>query len=295
MIFLVLSIISSTSLFVIFKYVDKYGIKNFDVIIINYIVASILGYSISEYNPDFFPIYNTPWFPYAVTIGVLFVLGFVLIAKSSQKVGIAITTVAAKMSVIIPIAFSLWYDPTDHLTILKGTGITLAIFSVFFTIYRKKSIDFDPKNLFLPAILFIGMGIIDSIIKLAQYKYIDNGTSTLFSAVLFSIAAITGLLTNVIRRNQFINLLKPRTLFLGTLLGLGNYGSIYFLILALNYRLNSGETMDGSIVFGVNNIGIVSLSVIIGLLIFREKLTKINWLGVVLSIVAIYILTYIKG
>ena len=294
MIFLLLSIISSTSLFVIFKYIDKYGIKNFDVIIINYIVASILGYSISDYNPEFFPIYSTPWFPYAVTIGVLFVIGFVLIGKSSQKVGIAITTVAAKMSVIIPIAFSLWYDPTDYLTTLKGVGILVAILSVFFTIYRKKTLDFDPKNLYLPAILFIGMGIIDSIIKLAQYQYIDNGTSTLFSAVLFSIAAITGLIINVIRKNKFIALLKPRTIFWGTLLGLGNYGSIYFLILALNYRINESETLDGSIVFGINNIGIVSLSVIIGLLVFREKLTFLNWIGVTLSLIAIYILTYIQ-
>ena len=294
MIFLLLSIISSTSLFVIFKYVNNYGIKNFDVIIINYIVASILGYSISDYNPDFFPLYSTPWFPYAVTIGVLFVLGFVLIAKSSQKVGIAITTVASKMSVIIPIAFSLWYDPTDHLTTLKGAGVSIAIISVFFTIYRKRTIDFDPKNLYLPAILFIGMGIIDSIIKLAQYKYIDNGTSTLFSAVLFSIAAITGIITNIVRKNKFITLLKPKTLFWGTLLGLGNYGSIYFLILALNYRLHSGETLDGSVVFGINNIGIVSLSVLIGLIVFREKLTWLNWMGVIFSIIAIYILTYIQ-
>jgi drug/metabolite transporter (DMT)-like permease len=294
MIYLLLSIISSTSLFVIFKYINKHGIKNFDVIIINYIVASILGYAISEYNPDFFPLWSTPWFPYAVTIGVLFIIGFVLIAKSSQKVGIAITTVASKMSVIIPIAFSLWYDPTDHLTLLKGSGITIAIISVFFTIYRKRTIDFNPKYLYLPAILFIGMGVIDSIIKVAQFKYIDNGTSTLFSAVLFSIAAIMGLMTNVLQKNNFRTLFQPRTLAWGTLLGLGNYGSIYFLILALNYKMNTGETLDGSVVFGVNNIGIVGLSVLIGLFVFREKLTWLNWMGVVLSVVAIYILTYIR-
>ncbi|MFP4017929.1 MAG: hypothetical protein ACLFUH_01655 [Bacteroidales bacterium] len=294
MIYLLLSILSSTSLFVIFKYADKYKINNFDIIIINYIVASALGYAISDYNPDFFPLHKTPWFPYAVTIGVLFIMGFVVIGLSSQKVGIAVTTVASKMSVIIPISFSLWYDPTDHLTLLKGSGITLAVLSVFLTIYRKRKIDFDPKHLYLPVILFIGMGVIDSIIKLAQYKYIDNGTSTLFAAVLFSIAAIIGLVTNIIRNNNFKTMLYPRTLMWGTLLGLGNYGSIYFLILALNHKLSSGQTLDGSIVFGVNHIGIVSLSVIIGLLVFREKLTRMNWIGVIFSIISIYILTYIQ-
>jgi len=291
MIFLILSILSSTSLFVIFKIVDKYGIRNFDVIIINYIIASILGFAISDYGLDVFPLHQNPWFPYAILIGILFVIGFVLIALSSQKVGIAITTVASKMSVIIPITFSLLYDPTDHITNLKTAGIIIALTSVFLTIYRKRRIDFNPKYLYLPAILFVGMGIIDSIIKLAQYKYIDNGASSYFSAVLFTIAALTGIITNLIQRKTFRTLLKPRTLFLGTLLGLGNFGSIYFLILALNYKIN-GETLDGSVVFGINNIGIVSLSVILGLLIFREKLTFLNWLGVTFSIVAIYILSY---
>ncbi|MBS3806894.1 MAG: hypothetical protein KGY60_05270 [Bacteroidales bacterium] len=292
MIFLLLSILSSTSLFVIFKYVDRYGLRNFDVIIINYIVASILGFSISKYDPSIFPLWGNPWFPYAMTIGILFVIGFVLIGKSSQKVGIAITTVASKMSVIIPITFSLLYDPYDHITNLKLTGILLALMAVFLTVYRKRKIDFDPRNLYLPIILFLGMGVIDSIIKLAQFKYIDNGISTLFSAVLFSIAAITGILTNLIQGTSFKSLLRPRTLMWGTLLGLGNYGSIWFLILALNHKMPSGVPLDGSVVFGINNIGIVAMSVIIGLIAFREKLTFLNWAGIALSFVAIYILSY---
>jgi len=295
MIFLLLSILSSSSLFVIFKIVDRYGIRNFDIIIINYIIASILGFSISNYNLDVFPLYANPWFPYAITIGILFVIGFVLIAKSSQTAGIAITTVASKMSVILPITFSLLYDPTDHITNVKLAGIILALLAVFFTIYQKKGIDFDPRYLYLPAILFIGMGIIDSIIKLAQYKYIDNGSSTFFSAVLFTIAALTGIITNLLQKKSFRTLIRPRTLFLGTLLGLGNFGSIYFLILALNYKINATETLDGSVVFGINNIGIVSLSVILGLIVFKEKLTFLNWLGIALSIVAIYVLSYTTG
>jgi len=292
MIFLLLSILSSASLFVIFKIVDTYGIRNFDVIIINYIVATILGFAISNYNLEVFPLYSNPWFPYAIIIGILFVIMFVLIAKSSQTAGIAITTVASKMSVIVPISFSLIYDPTDHITLLKTIGIILALLSVLFTIYRKKGIKVDARYLYLPAILFIGMGIVDSIIKFAQFKYIDNGASTYFSAVLFAIATITGIVTNLIQKKSFKSLINPRTIFLGSILGIGNFGSIYFLILALNYKINPTETLDGSVVFGINNIGIVSLSVITGLLIFREKLTYINWIGVVLSIVAIYILSY---
>lgn len=290
MIFLILSIISSSSLFVIFKILEKYNIKTFDAIIINYIIAAILGFSISRYDSSIFPLYENQWFPYAVIIGVLFIISFILIGKSSQKVGIAITTVASKMSVIIPMTFSILYDPFDILTNLKAIGIILALIAVFLTIYRKRNIDFDIRNLIFPVTIFFGMGVIDSIIKLAQFKYIDNGSSTLFSAVLFSIAAIVGLSVNLIRKNNFKSLIIPKTLLWGSLLGIGNYGSIYFLILALNQKTEGGIPIDGSAVFGINNIGIVGLSVLVGLLAFKEKLTFVNWIGVVLSFIAIYIL-----
>ncbi len=291
MVFLILSIISSSSLFVIFKILEKYKIKTFDAILINYIIASILGFSISRYDSSIFPLYENQWFPYAVIIGVLFIISFILIGKSSQKVGIAITTVASKMSVIIPMSFSILYDPFDVLTNLKAVGIILALIAVFLTIYRKRNIDFDIRNLIFPVTIFFGMGVIDSIIKLAQYKYIDNGSSTLFSAVLFSIAAIVGLSVNLIRKNNFKSLIIPKTILWGALLGIGNYGSIYFLILALNQKTEGGIPIDGSVVFGINNIGIVGLSVLVGLLAFKEKLTFVNWIGVVLSFIAIYILS----
>lgn len=292
MIYLLLSIISSTSIFVIFKFVDKYKVSTFDVIIINYLIASTLGYLISDYsNVDILPLHENGWLPYAFIIGILFIIMFVIVGKSSQKVGIAITTVASKMSVITPILFSILYDPTDHLTIKKSIGISIALLAVFLTIYRKRKIDFDPQHLYLPILLFLGMGIVDSVIKFSQHNYVSDALSPLFTAILFTIAAITGLTTNLIRKNSFKNLRNKGVLFWGILLGISNYGSIYFLIRALNHKTEIGIPLDGSIVFGMNNLGIVGLSVLIGLFFFREKLTRLNWIGILLSFVAIYILS----
>ncbi len=292
MIYLLLSIISSTSIFVIFKFVDKYKVSTFDVIIINYLIASTLGYLISDYsNVDILPLHKNEWLPFAFIIGILFIIMFVIVGRSSQKVGIAITTVASKMSVITPILFSILYDPADHLTIKKSMGISIALLAVFLTIYRKRKIDFDPHNLYLPVLLFLGMGIVDSVIKFSQHNYVSDALSPLFTAILFTIAAITGLTTNLIRRNSFKTLLNKGVLFWGILLGISNYGSIYFLIRALNHKTEIGIPLDGSIVFGINNLGIVGLSVLIGLFFFREKLTRLNWIGILLSFVAIYILS----
>ncbi|HSH52854.1 MAG TPA: hypothetical protein VK982_14100 [Bacteroidales bacterium] len=291
MVFLIFSILSSAAIYVIFKYIDRIKVASFDVIIINYITAAILGLLLFDTQADIFPIYKNQWFPYAVLIGVLFIVMFVVIAKSSQIVGIAITTVSNKMSVIIPITFSILIDPLDKLTNLKAAGIILAILAVFLSIYRKRKIKFDPRNIYLPLILFLGMGIVDSIVKYAQQYYVNDNVLPLFTVILFIMAAIAGLVTKLLRKTPFTTFVNPKVLMWGVLLGISNYGSLYFVIKALNYKDTFGDHIGGSVVFGINNLGVIALSVIIGLLFFKEKILKINWVGIIISFIAIYILS----
>jgi uncharacterized membrane protein len=66
---------------------------------------------------------------------------------------------------------------------------------------------------------------------------------------------------------------------------------MYFLILALNHiNIDTGQQATGSVVFGINNIGIVALSVFIGLIAYKERPSIVNWVGIALSGVAIIIL-----
>ena len=291
MIFLILSILSSAAIYVIFKFLDRFKIATFNVIIINYITATILGVLLTKTNVDIFPILKNEWFPYSVLIGILFIMMFVIIARSSQIVGIAITTISNKMSVIIPIAVSIIIDPLDVLTNFKATGIILAILAVFLSVYRKRKVEFDPRNIYLPILLFLGMGLVDSIVKYAQQYYVADDVLPVFTVILFAMAAIAGIITKIIRKTSFKELISIKTLLWGIGLGLSNYGSLYFLIRALNFKNKTGETLDGSIVFGINNLGVIAVSVLIGLIVFKEKYLKINWVGIILSFIAIYILS----
>jgi drug/metabolite transporter (DMT)-like permease len=291
MIFLVFSILSSAAIYVIFKFLDRYKINTFNVIIINYITAAILGLLLTQSQADIFPIYKNAWFPYSIIIGVLFIMTFVIIAKSSQIVGIAITTVSNKMSVIIPIAVSIIIDPLDILTNFKAVGIILAILAVFLSVYRKRKVEFDARNIYLPIILFLSMGLVDSIVKYAQQYHVNDNVLPIFTVILFIMSAISGLVAKLIRGTSFKELLNKNVILWGVGLGISNYGSLYFLIKALNYKNSLGNTMDGSVVFGINNLGIIALSVIIGLIVFKEKFLKINWVGIIISLFAIYILS----
>ena len=298
MVFLVFSILSSAAIYVIFKFLDRFKIKTFNVIIINYITATVLGILLTNSQADIFPIYKNAWFPYSIFIGIMFIIMFVVIAKSSQVVGIAVTTISNKMSVIIPIAVSIIIDPLDVLTNLKATGIILAVLAVFLSVYQKparrqvgRKVEFDPRNIYLPIILFLGMGLVDSFVKYAQQYHVADDVLPIFTVILFAMAAIAGLITKALRRTPFKELIETKNLLWGIGLGICNYGSLYFLIKALNYKSRVGESLDGSIVFGINNLGVITLSVLIGLIVFKERFLKINWVGIILSLIAIYILS----
>jgi len=285
--FLILCILSSTSIFVIFKSIDRQDIPAFPVIVINYLIASILGFVINPGGINISAIREAQWLPISALIGILFIIMFFLIAFSSRRAGISITTVASKMSVIFPILFSLIIDPSDQLSGIKTAAIFATLAGVGFTVYKPREGILDPAVIYIPLILFIGMGGVDSLVKFAQHRFVNDSHTALFSAVLFLNAFISGLIALMFFPKYFRSFAKPAIWGWGLLLGAVNFGSIFFLVRALNYVRPSGSGIDSSVIFGVNNIGIVALSVLAGLWLFREKLLLLNWLGVLLSALAL--------
>jgi drug/metabolite transporter (DMT)-like permease len=218
---------------------------------------------------------------------------FRLIGKSVEKAGMSTTTVAAKMSVIIPILFTIAIETNDILTPLKITGIILALIAVFLTSYKPEKGKIEISTTLLPLLIFFGIGVLDSMIKYAQFRYISNDINPLFSGTTFCIAGLIGISLLLFNRNAAKDMGHAKTWILGILLGLVNFGSMYFFIGALNHiNVESGEQVQGSVVFGINNIGIVALGVLIGYLFFKERPTKLNWSGIALSMLAIVVLTY---
>jgi len=121
--YLLLSILSSTAIAVIFKIQDRVKIKLFPVIVLNYITATVLGYSLTTIDISSLQIIQSDWIISGVLIGFFLIAGFYLIGYSTQKVGIAITTVSSKMSVVIPILFSMFYF-NESKDAVKFIGIT---------------------------------------------------------------------------------------------------------------------------------------------------------------------------
>ncbi len=133
MINIILTVLIFNVIVILFKLLPKYNVVSMHAITINYFVASTCGFIYSDSSFDISEILSSAWIFHALIIGSIFMLVFYLLAIGTQKVGITISTVANKMSLIIPVAVSIiWYD-SDQFSWIKLAGILIALTSVYLT------------------------------------------------------------------------------------------------------------------------------------------------------------------
>jgi drug/metabolite transporter (DMT)-like permease len=285
-IYLLLSIAASTLLFIIFKLFNVYKIDTFQAIVVNYAVACICGILSYDSKINTTEIIRSEWFYGAIGLGFLFITVFNLMALTAQKNGLSVASVASKMSVIIPIVFGV-YVYNESAVFQKIIGIVLALIAVYLASVKSKTTINFKKNLALPLLVFIGSGIIDTSIKYIETKYVPENGIPIFSATIFSFAFTIGIIMVVYKivRKQFQ--FDSKSIIGGVVLGIVNYYSIYFLLKALNMEGNESSTL-----FTINNVGIVMLSTLVGLLVFKEHISRKNWIGIGLAIVSIILVTF---
>lgn len=283
MIYLFFSILSSSLLYIIFKLFKQFKINTYHAIITNYFVAFSFGLFMSDSGMNLMEVTASKWFTGTIVLGLLFILIFNIMGITAQRSGVAVTSVATKMSVVIPVVFGLFVY-NESAGFLKLSGILLALVAVYLASVKSRE-GFKWRNITLPFLLFIGSGLIDTSLKFLETNYVEKPAHfPIFSTTIFGFAALFGLLLLMFKRNEK---LEFRSIIGGIILGIPNYFSIFFLLNAL-----STEGLESSTIFTVNNVSIVMLSTLVGLLVFREKLLTKNWVGIGLAIISIFLVVY---
>jgi drug/metabolite transporter (DMT)-like permease len=225
-------------------------------------------------------------------MGGLFVSIFTVVGFTAQKIGVAVASVANKLSLIIPVILSVYlYHET-----VKGwklAGVVLALAAVVLTCYpaNKKGTSAETNQekwkYLLPVVLFIGSGLLDSLINHVQQLFVtDENKNAYLVTGFFSAAAIGSVLlvySFITGRQQF----ALKNLLAGMLIGIPNYFSIWCLV-----RFLKISPWQSSASIPVNNMGIVLFSSVVAWFLFKEKLSLLNWLGILLSLLAIYLIAF---
>jgi drug/metabolite transporter (DMT)-like permease len=284
LIYLLLSIFFSTGLFVIFKYFGIYKVDILKAIFINYIVAFSMGFLLADRKIPINEIYLEPWFSGALVLGALFVSIFFVMAMTAQKNGISVTSIAGKMSVVVPVFFGIiLYN--ESVTFLKILGIIIALVAVYLSSVKSGKSE-KKGTLLFPVLLFLGSGAIDTLLKYIQTNYVNEQDVSIFSGSLFGIAAIFAFVILGIKATKKRESFGVKNILAGIILGVPNYFSIIFLIKALQ-----NKNFESSTLFTVNNVAIVIISTLVGLLLFKEKFSLKNKFGVALAVLGIVLVT----
>ena len=282
MIYLIATILFSTAIVISFRLFTHFRIDNLQAITANYLVAAVMCLLFFKGPVAFSDLPLRSWFPYAGVIGFTFILVFLVFALSAQKAGIAVTSVSSKMSVVIPVSVGIMAY-AEPLNVLKLTGIIASLLAFYLTFRKKQEQRIDKRVLILPVLLFLGNGANDTLTKHAQMFHVGEGETLLFLGTVFVSSMVIGsviLLSKALKNKQPMH---GRSLLAGIWLGFLNFFSSYFFLLSLGI-------FESSVFFPVFNVSIVSLSALSGFFFFRERLTPVNWAGIVLALCAILLI-----
>ena len=279
MINLIFAIFCSLLVSINFKLFKRYDTNAYQAIVFNYPTAAIFCYLFLSPPITVLPS-NTEWGLF-LAVAVLLISIFYFIGKSIASAGMVLTSIAQRISLIIPVlaAFLLF---SEVITSVKIIGLLIG----FVAIYASKpsgKVDFKNLSNWYPIIVFLGTGVLDIL-----FNYLTKLPQISFTVALvfvFSIASAIGFLSLIYQKVTGNLRFQTKAIFAGIVLGLFNFGSIYFYIKALQIESN-----QPSVVFSSLDIGAISLSSIVGIILFKEKLSKLNLIGLILALVAIVIL-----
>ena len=278
MLFLILSIFCSVSVGVIFKIARSHSINISQIVAANYFFALALCYFFFSPNLSAVGV-DTPWGIY-IALGVLLPSIFLFLVASIKYMGIAKTDAAQRLSLFIPI-LAAWLIFGEKFNMLKIAAFGIA-FPALLLILNKPSE--NPKNKWIyPAIVLIGFGLIDILFKqIALFTNLSYTTSLfiVFGLALVIMTAVVGF--EIGFKNAKLN---HKSLLFGGLVGIFNFGNILFYL-----KAHQSFAENPSTVFAGMNMGVIILGSLTGIFIFNEKLSKLNYAGLFLALIAIVLI-----
>jgi drug/metabolite transporter (DMT)-like permease len=170
MIYLVLSVLFSTLTVIFFKHFQHRKIDTFQAIVFNYLSCTVAGNLLASHTIFKPPFWLAPWLPHVLVLGLLFISIFFAIGKTAQTISASASMVAAKLSVVIPVVFAVLFYK-EGLNAIQIGGILLSLLAVYL-MSRTKEEGGKNHSLFLPGIVFLGSGAIDTLLNLVETQFI---------------------------------------------------------------------------------------------------------------------------
>lgn len=303
MLFLILAILCGSLFSIVFKLCQRHGIDGLQVTFFNYSIAFLFtllpimaraAFDKGVSAGDFVPAASS-W-PLAFIQGALFMTGFSIMDRSTRKSGVALTTVCARASLILPVLLS-WIllgqpAPSWLPVLLTVVAMVLIVGPIGSGRAGRRVADRPSKRhatMFALLGVFFVFGLSDFFLKVVQHS-VEKGHSldpammerqlSALTCIIFLMASTVGLAVCLLSGSFRKHKVTWATVGWGALLGFANIGCTYSMLRALG-------VMSTGLYYPLYNIGIVLVAALAGILFFNERLKWAQVAGLVLAVAAI--------
>lgn len=272
MLYLLLALFSSAMVSIVMRLSDSRVQNNIGMLVMNYLMCSLLGAGSAGLGNLFAP--SQPGFVLTAAMGcfngVLYLVSFILFQMNVRRNGVVLSATFMKLGLLVTMVVSIcFYGEVPGL--LQTLGFVLAVAAIVMINYRKESGSADFKTGLLWLLLCGGMA--DAMSKVFE----ESGTAGMGNQFLFFtfFTALVFCVGYMLAKGQKIR--GPEVVF-GLLIGIPNFYSSKFLLWAL-------VDVPAVIAYPVYSVGGILVVTLAGLLLFRERLEKRQWiaLGIILA------------
>ena len=299
MILFVLGIFCAACLFITFKLWDRFNVDPFPATVINYLVSGAIAFFLCQPKPTIASTFTVSWMPYAIALGCISLIDFNLNSFTTKKLGVGVTVISSKLSLLLPVTLAIVLF-NETVTAMKIVGVLAAVTALVLISIRKglavaKITSWKKIYYFLPLFVFFGSGINDFIMLSLGRTNTGSGASDITQVVfvVFTMAFLAGIATflalALAGKSSCKIFLVKRNIVGGIAMGLVSVTCFSLYLMGVGQLTEAG--WDGSVLASIYAVGILVLSVLTGIVIFRERFSLINYIGIAVALCAILILS----
>lgn len=292
MIYLLLAILSMSAYMLTLK---LFAVKNINVpqaITVNYALALLIGVFTYKGGPvTTSALFDNDWWYLALVGGVLFFFLMHLMAVSTRKAGVAVTTISSRTALVVPIIYSalILGEPVSTWGIV---GVSLVIVALVIIFYERGGGKGTTKGggagkVLLPLSVFLIMGAITICMKSTQHIITLRGNFEsdypLYEVMNFFVSLLCALIYYAFTEGRKAFRFTWKSIVGGLCLGTFNYVATHSILMAL-------KSLSTGVFYASYNICVVIITTIVGWLVFKENLSRRKAAGIILALVAIAIL-----
>lgn len=208
--------------------------------------------------------------------GILYLVNFIFLKYNMRKNGIVLSSTFMKLGVLIPTIMAvIVFRETPKVT--QIIGIIIAVIAIVIFNFEKDAVK-DGGRKYLLLLLLLLSGFTDSMAKIYEQVGSENG-SDFYLLITFLVAFLLALVLSIRNKEG----LHVKDFGYGLLIGIPNYYSARFLLLAL-------RSVNAVLVYPLYSVATIILITIVGVIVFREKLSSQKVKALVLVIAAICLL-----